>query len=280
MAAQYISKINGYVIKDEEARQAASAAQQTANSANTLAGQAKGRADDAHLLAETAYNIAQGKTEAIVFENLQDLFEELVNHYNAGLEDGELSYPLPIGTNLLIKEEQVPDYWISDHLEENKATPEGSAQIGESGVYKYYHVGYYEISFLESEKVDLSGYAQTTGTYPNMTVGTATLANTAQLAHNATTAGKVENSATFKVFKNNAESSVTFDGSGGVTIGDSTNPVMRAYSATKATQDANGNVINSTYATKGELNGEKITVKVASEEMQILKNGVMITPTT
>lgn len=135
--------------------------------------EARDTANEAHLLAQTAYNIAEGKSEAYVFENLQDMFDTILQGYNAGLEDGELAYPLAIGTNLLIKEEGVPDYWVSAHLEENKTTAEGNVEIGDTGVYKFYNIGYYEISILETEKVDLNGYAQTTGTYPNLTAGKA-----------------------------------------------------------------------------------------------------------
>ena len=87
--------------------------------------------------------------------------------------------------------------------------------------------------------IDLSGYAQINGTYAGMTVGNATNAQTAQ---NAQQLGGVAAS-------QYAQISGTYSG---MTVGKATN----ADNAIKATQDASGNVITATYATKTENNAK------------------------
>lgn len=217
----YIKKINGYVIKDEEARGAAAAAHQAANEAMVAAGVAQGRAEE-------AYALAEGRSKALVYGTFGELGNALyAMHPETSAGDINENDWIPIGTQLLIEEIDVPDYWVSGYLDTKKpftTTGGGEPVAGEDT----YEIGYYKISMLESEKVDLSGYATKTGSFPNMSVGSAT----------------------------------------------------SATNADKATKDASGNVITSTYATKSELNAEKITLKVASEELQILKDGVQITPTT
>lgn len=198
--ANYIKKINGYVIKDEEARTAAanaakaaanaaqtaanaaaaaataqgtantavskadsaaaaaSAAQGTANSAQQTANQAMTEAGVAYGRAEEAYALAEGKNNALVYDTFQDAGQELYNmHHGSTAEERSL---LPIGTQILIKEIDVPDYWVSGYLDTEKpftATGGGLPNAGE----ERYEIGYYEISMLESDKVDLSGYAKT-----------------------------------------------------------------------------------------------------------------------
>lgn len=83
----------------------------------------------------------------------------------------------------------------------------------------------------------LNGKANTSGTYPNLTVGKATNADNATNATNATNAKNATNA-------------------------------INAANATKATQDANGNVIDTTYATKTELTektGTKVNVNGATQ---------------
>lgn len=171
----YIKKINGYVIKDQEARdeidnikngnttvENAKNATNAANASNvtstingvfitdifttdsgaTVAKKAlvanKATSD------ENGKNIAgtyatkaelEGKQTAYVFET-----EAAMQTALASAEKNKYK----IGNQLLIKATDVPDYWVSA-VNETK-----------SGNY-----GYYEISILETEKVDLSDYAKT-----------------------------------------------------------------------------------------------------------------------
>ena len=115
--------------------------------------------------------------------------------------------------------------------------------------------------------VDLSGYAQVNGTYPNMTVGNASNATnaghaeTADGATNADSATKatqdgsgnniVDTYATKTELNNSLATKANTSGSyNDLYVGHANS----ADSATKATQDGNGNPIADTYATKTELN--------------------------
>lgn len=87
---------------------------------------------NAQSIANEALNIAKGRTRTKVF----DTFGDMTNYLKSASKE-----EFKLGDNLLIKATNVPDYWISNILENN------------SGVY-----GYYEISILETQKVDLSNY--------------------------------------------------------------------------------------------------------------------------
>lgn len=82
--------------------------------------------------ADEAKAIALGKGAGKVFET----YAEMMNYLKAASKE-----EFKVGDNLYIKAKKVPDYWISAILEDN------------SGNY-----GYYEISELETSKVDLTDY--------------------------------------------------------------------------------------------------------------------------
>lgn len=123
-----------------------------------------------------------------------------------------------------------------------------------------------------SGNVDLSNYAQTNGTYPNMSVGTASEAGYADAAASADTAGYATTAkgdasgndieATYATKEALTEGLAGKQPTGnyalqngtyaGMTVGNATN----AQNATKATKDASGNVITATYATKTENNAK------------------------
>ena len=199
-----VSKINGYNLKDKQARtdieniksgttmvgwaQNASHANEADSYSDTgniktkfdelgttigqvqlTADQAETHATSASQIATEAKNIAQGKSKASVFETQNDMLTAL----KAAAKDA-----YNIGDNLLIKETGVPDYWVSGILDDNT----GSA-------------GYFTISPLESEKVDLTDYPTkkelTDGTFTVAKATSALSANTAQTAQTATNAGNV-----------------------------------------------------------------------------------------
>lgn len=85
--------------------------------------------------ANDAYNLAEGRSSGYVFDD----FTSLKTTLKAAPLAGTGSYK--IGDNLFIKATDTPDYWISGKLTTN------------TGTY-----GYYEITELETAKVDLSGY--------------------------------------------------------------------------------------------------------------------------
>ena len=334
MAEQYIKKINGYVIKDEEARSdiekikngeiavgEASVADKvskkltvstytssgpstveydgsaavsfgsaenpilvanraaTAGSADKATTDASGNtftsyyatkveAQTAKDRADAAYALAEGKDNAFVYDTFSAMETDLKN---------ASATKYKVGTQLLIKATDVPDYWISGTLTSPASTTSPSGTKDENDYYTEYSIGYYKITILESQKVDLSGYAQTNGTYSGMTVGNAT---------NAGTATKVSKKLKIDIIGDNGAQTIEYDGSSEIAFGSSAKPVSNASyatsagSATKATKDASGNVFTSYYATKKELQDEKITLKVVNEELQICKNSVMITPTS
>lgn len=304
MANSYIKKINGYFVKDEEARKRLDNVEQdiydigqevNQNTSNigtlstdlqdlerevydigqevnqhasditqlkTDVNEAYDEAGFAMERANDAYALAEGRGVAHVFDTDEAMTTALKSASNTAYR---------IGEQLLIKEADVPDYWVSGIKDTNNGT-----------------YGYYEITILETQKVDLSGYATkdslknyatTSGTFPSMKVGS------------ASTADKVANP--LKIQLVSGVTPIQYDGSAEKTIGNASNPISYAGHATtagsadKATKDGSGNNIESTYATKASLNAEKITLKFVLDtdstdtgELKILKNGLEITPTT
>lgn len=204
--------------------------------------------------ATDAYNLAVGIKNAHPFDSVTEMTSKL----KAASKDA-----YKIGDQLLIREADVPDYWISGTLDTN------------TGTY-----GYYEITILETQKVDLSGYATneslkdyatkkslenyatTSGTFPSMKVGS------------ASTAGKVAKA--LKIQLLSGVTPIQYDGSAEITIGTSNNPIAYAGHATTADsayKDGSGNNIVGTYATKEYADAYNITFSVSDEELTIKKNG-------
>lgn len=82
--------------------------------------------------ADSAYALAEGRSRGVSFDTVAAMTTAL---------KGAAKTDYKVGDNLLIKAKDVPDYWVSAVLDTN------------TGVY-----GYFEISELETAKVDLSGY--------------------------------------------------------------------------------------------------------------------------
>ena len=167
------------------AQTAQSGAQTAESNAGTYAGNASGSASAAAQSAvEAQAYMEQAKQYAQKEYQIYDSFEELPN-------PGDSAYIYLVPSSGGSGNDSYSEYlWITE-------------------TSKYEFIG-------NVNDVDLSGYAQVNGTYPNMTVGNATN------AVNATNATNAENATS-------------------------------AASATKATQDGSGNNIASTYATKTEL---------------------------
>ena len=94
----------------------------------------KNEVSTAQTTADEAKSIAQGRAKAVAFDTITDMTSALKN---------ATANEYKVGDNLFIRAIDVPDYWISNVLTNN------------SGVY-----GFYEISELETQKVDLSTYQQ------------------------------------------------------------------------------------------------------------------------
>lgn len=82
--------------------------------------------------ANDALSIAKGRAQAVSFDTYEAMVTALKGASNTAYK---------VGDNLFIKTTGVPDYWISNVLTTN------------TGTY-----GYYEISALETQKIELSGY--------------------------------------------------------------------------------------------------------------------------
>ena len=93
--------------------------------------------------ADEAYNIAQGRAKAVSFATYGDMVAALK-------AAGKTDYK--VGDNLFIVATDVPDYWVSAVLDNNTGD-----------------TGYFSISPLESQKVDLSEYQKKTDNSLNTT---------------------------------------------------------------------------------------------------------------
>ena len=246
-AESYAAAAESAKSETETAKTAAQAAQAGAESAKTAAESAK---DDAFGHAENAADSAsdaagcatraqaymeQAKRYAQKEYQLYDGFEELPN-------PGDSAYIYLVPASGGSGNDSYSEYlWIT-----------------ETGKYEF--IG-------NVNDVDLSGYAQVNGTYPNMTVGNASNATnaghaeTADGAANADSATKatqdgsgnniVDTYATKTELNNSLATKANTSGSyNDLYVGHANS----ADSATKATQDGNGNPIADTYATKTELN--------------------------
>jgi hypothetical protein len=155
--------------------------------------------------ADSAYALAEGRARAVSFDTVAAMTTALKN---AGSTDYK------VGDNLFIKATDVPDYWISAVLTTN------------TGTY-----GYYEISALETQKIDLSSYQTQSDTNLNTTAKTVVGA----INEVKTTADTANNTASIN---SNSISSIL---SGTIAVA-------------KATSDSNGNKITTTYAKATNLN--------------------------
>jgi hypothetical protein len=87
--------------------------------------------------ADTATTIAKGRNQSLIFSTTAEMQEWLSNADNKGLRNK--------GDNIYIEELEVPDWWITEVLEEVDT---------ETGYY-------YKIAQLETQKVDLTNYLST-----------------------------------------------------------------------------------------------------------------------
>ena len=96
--------------------------------------------------ANEAYSLAQGRAKAVSFDTVSAMTTAL---------KAAAKTDYKVGDNLFIVATNSPDYWVSKVLDSN------------SGTY-----GYFEISELETQKVDLSGYQTISDTSLNTTAKT------------------------------------------------------------------------------------------------------------
>lgn len=114
-------------------------AQDTADSAVTAAGKAQTKADD-------AYKLAEGRSRSASYATIAAMQTALENASNSQFR---------VGDNIFIEAVDVPDFWVS-----KVTATKGTDKVPASGSFNAtYNVGYYTISKLETQKVDLSSYA-------------------------------------------------------------------------------------------------------------------------
>lgn len=101
------------------------------------------KANSSYSYADSAYKLAAGRARSVAFDTVAAMTSALKSANNTEYK---------VGDNLFIKEVGVPDYWISAVLSTN------------AGTY-----GYYEISILETQKVDLTPYQTKTDNTLNTT---------------------------------------------------------------------------------------------------------------
>lgn len=110
----------------------------THNTSSTAHSDIRTAISNAQSKADSAYTLAEGRAKAVSFETAAAMTTAL---------KAAAKTEYKVGDNLFIKEMNVPDYWVSAVLDSN------------AGTY-----GYFEISPLESQKVDLSEYQKKTDT--------------------------------------------------------------------------------------------------------------------
>ena len=116
--------------------------------------------------ANEAYTLAQGRAKAVSFDTVSAMTTAL---------KAAAKTDYKVGDNIFIKATDTPDYWVSKVLDSN------------SGTY-----GYFEVSELETQKVDLSGYQTVSDTSLTTTAKTVVAAinevkTTADAAKSAST---------------------------------------------------------------------------------------------
>lgn len=124
----------------------------TANTAKETADTASGVASSANTTANTAKSIAEGATQALSYSN----YSTMITAFNA-----LPSTTYRVGQNIYINTLEVPDLWISS-IESSSSTytyTTDEAFISALETNGYVQVGYYKLSALETQKVDLTNYA-------------------------------------------------------------------------------------------------------------------------
>ena len=118
--------------------------------------QLEGRVTNAEIEVEQAVSIAKGATQSVAVADYPALFELLSN------ADAD---KFRVGQNIYIAKLNVPDVWISA-VEPDQTTQESytsdAAFIAFVNLYGSISIGHYSVSFLETQKVDLSEYFKRT----------------------------------------------------------------------------------------------------------------------
>ena len=118
----------------------------THNSSTTAHSDIRTAVNTAQSRADAAYSLAEGRAKAVSFDTVAAMTTAL---------KAAAKTDYKVGDNIFIKAVDTPDYWVSAVLDSN------------SGTY-----GYFEVSVLESQKVDLTAYQTKTDSSLNTTAKT------------------------------------------------------------------------------------------------------------
>jgi hypothetical protein len=194
--------------------------------------------------ADSAYALAEGRIKAVSFDTVSAMTTALKNAANTEYK---------VGDNIYIKSEESPDYWISGILENN------------TGAY-----GYFEISELETAKVDLTDYQKKTdsalatnsksitGAINEIKETSGSAANTAQA--NADLISEIVNGTTKVAEADHAINADNANHADNAQTADTAANAQNADNATYAQNADNANYAN--VAAIAEKLGESITLSV------------------
>lgn len=112
-------------------------------------------ADTANSTANTAKSIAEGANQALSYSN----YQTMITAFNALAND-----VYNVGQNVMIITLEVPDLWISgiESTSQTYTYTTDSAFTSALATNGYVQVGYYKLSALETQKVDLINYVKDT----------------------------------------------------------------------------------------------------------------------
>ncbi|MBQ9113908.1 MAG: leucine-rich repeat protein [Clostridia bacterium] len=157
------TKVDNVQINVEEVRTKVDNVEEIAVTASVGVGDALGRATEAKEIAENAETLAKGANPAIVFDD----YSAMVSYLNTTASDKYI-----VGQNVLIRTLNVPDLWISEvsteSVEYAYVSDEDTVTALTSGTLQ---IGYYVLSPLETQKVDLSDYVKNTDYATSTKVG-------------------------------------------------------------------------------------------------------------
>ena len=126
--------------------------------------QIENTANTANNTANTAKSIAEGANQALSYSN----YQTMINSFNAL---GSTAYRT--GQNIYIVTREVPDLWVSG-VESTSSTytyTTDAAFVNDLATNGYVQVGYYKLSALETQKVDLTTYVEFTDYATQNTAG-------------------------------------------------------------------------------------------------------------
>ena len=138
--------------------------QPTLTEIENTADSAETKADNAISTANTAKSIADGANQALSYANYQSMITAFNSLPNTTYR---------VGQNVMIVTVQVPDLWVSavESTSQTYTYVDDATIASELATNGYIQVGYYRLSQLETQKVDLTDYVTNTDYATSSTAG-------------------------------------------------------------------------------------------------------------